>query len=92
MQNALIKACDFFFTWIQVALNKSYLALLDVMLNTENFYFSSTYDLTHTLQRLYNTSPDFQSLALHERVSYNSQKPETKGTMAEHMGSRKAAF
>ncbi|GFO16307.1 phosphatidylinositide phosphatase sac1 [Plakobranchus ocellatus] len=52
----------------QVSLNKSYLALLDVMLNTENFYFSATYDLTHTLQRLYNTSPDFHSLALHERA------------------------
>ncbi|GFR66006.1 phosphatidylinositide phosphatase SAC1 [Elysia marginata] len=52
----------------QVSLNKSYLSLLDVMLTTESFYYSTTYDLTHTLQRLYNTSPDFQSLALHERA------------------------
>ncbi|RUS70045.1 hypothetical protein EGW08_022194 [Elysia chlorotica] len=52
----------------QVALNKAYLALLDVMLNTESYYYSTCYDLTHTLQRLYNTSPDFQSLGLFERA------------------------
>ncbi|CAL1547866.1 unnamed protein product [Lymnaea stagnalis] len=52
----------------QVAINKNYLALLDVMLNTESFYYSPTYDLTHTMQRLFNTSPDFQTLALHERA------------------------
>ncbi|XP_059158724.1 phosphatidylinositol-3-phosphatase SAC1-like isoform X2 [Physella acuta] len=52
----------------QVAINKNYLALLDTMLNTENFYYSPTFDLTHTLQRLYNTSPDFNTLALHERA------------------------
>ncbi|XP_035829219.1 phosphatidylinositol-3-phosphatase SAC1 isoform X2 [Aplysia californica] len=52
----------------QVSINKTYLALVDMMLNTENFYFSPTYDLTHSIQRLYNTSPDFQSLGLLERA------------------------
>ena len=56
--------------WLQNALNKVYLNLLETMLKTEYFYFSTTYDLTHTLQRLHNTSPDFESLALHERVSW----------------------
>jgi len=52
----------------QVSINKSYLALLDQMLNTESFYFSTTYDLTHSMQRLYNTSPDFKTIGLFERA------------------------
>ena len=54
---------------MQNALNKVYLNLVDTMLRTDSFYFSFTYDLTHSMQRLHNTSPDFSSLPLHERVS-----------------------
>uniref|UniRef100_A0A0B7AAQ3 Phosphatidylinositol-3-phosphatase SAC1 n=1 Tax=Arion vulgaris TaxID=1028688 RepID=A0A0B7AAQ3_9EUPU len=39
-----------------------------MMLTTEYFYYSATYDLTHTLQRLFNTSPEFHSISLHERA------------------------
>ena len=42
--------------------------MVENVLNAEHFYFSNTYDLTHTMQRLYNTSPDFISMPLHERV------------------------
>ncbi|KAH9509478.1 Phosphatidylinositide phosphatase SAC1 [Bulinus truncatus] len=52
----------------QITINKNYLSLLDVMLTTEHFFYSPTFDLSHTLQRLYNTSPDFTSLAFHERA------------------------
>lgn len=39
------------------------------VLSMDGFYFSTTYDLTHTLQRLSNTSPEFQEMSLLERVS-----------------------
>lgn len=39
------------------------------VLTTDGFYFCTDYDLTHTLQRLANTSPDFQEMSLLERVS-----------------------
>ncbi|XP_013388681.1 phosphatidylinositide phosphatase SAC1 [Lingula anatina] len=48
--------------------NKIYLSMLDQMLKADFFYFSTTYDLSHSLQRLSNTSPDFKQLALHERA------------------------
>lgn len=38
-------------------------------LQTSGFYFSYTCDLTHSKQRLYNATPDFHQLPLHERVS-----------------------
>lgn len=38
------------------------------VLSVDGFYFSATYDLTHTLQRLSNTSPEFQEMSLLERV------------------------
>ena len=49
--------------------NTQYLSMVDTLLSTDGYYFSTTCDLTHTLQRLSNTSPDFKNLPLHERVS-----------------------
>lgn len=48
--------------------NKTFLTMLSNVLNTDGFYFCTDYDLTHTLQRLGNTSPDFQDSSLLERV------------------------
>ena len=45
--------------------------MVENVLKTGYLYFSTTYDITHTLQRLHNTSPDFISIPLHERVSMN---------------------
>ena len=42
--------------------------MVESVLAAEHYYFSSSYDLSHTMQRLYNTSPDFISMPLHERV------------------------
>lgn len=42
--------------------------MISHILNVDGFYFSTTYDLTHTLQRLANTSPEFQEMSLLERV------------------------
>ena len=54
-------------TETQKAHNKQYLSMITNALDTPQYYFSYTYDLTHTLQRLYNTSPEFASFHLWER-------------------------
>ncbi|XP_045435450.1 phosphatidylinositol-3-phosphatase SAC1 isoform X7 [Pipistrellus kuhlii] len=48
--------------------NKTFLAMINHVLSVDGFYFSTTYDLTHTLQRLSNTSPEFQEMSLLERA------------------------
>ncbi|XP_067857935.1 phosphatidylinositol-3-phosphatase SAC1-B-like isoform X2 [Heptranchias perlo] len=55
-------------TEMQMFDNKTFLTMLNNVLNTDGFYFSTTYDLTHTLQRLANTSPEFQEMSLLERA------------------------
>lgn len=49
---------------------KVYLQMLSEVLSLESFYYSTTYDLTHSMQRLTDTSPDFRQLGLFERVSF----------------------
>lgn len=39
--------------------NETYHEMLTSVLNTPHFYFSYTYDLSHTMQRLNNTPPEF---------------------------------
>ncbi|XP_038154593.1 phosphatidylinositol-3-phosphatase SAC1-B-like [Cyprinodon tularosa] len=48
--------------------NKTFLSMINSVLQTDGFYFATDYDLTHTLQRLANTSPDFHDLSLLERA------------------------
>ncbi|XP_036394764.1 phosphatidylinositol-3-phosphatase SAC1-B [Megalops cyprinoides] len=48
--------------------NKTFLSMIHSVLATDGFYFSTDYDLTHTLQRLSNTSPEFQEMSLLERA------------------------
>lgn len=48
--------------------NTQYLSMVDAVLGIDGYYFSTTFDLTHTLQRLANTSADFKYLPLHERA------------------------
>ncbi|XP_061674674.1 phosphatidylinositol-3-phosphatase SAC1-B-like [Syngnathoides biaculeatus] len=48
--------------------NKTFLSMINNVLHTDSFYFATDYDLTHTLQRLANTSPEFQEMTLLERV------------------------
>lgn len=55
-------------TDIQLQDNKTFLAMLNHVLSMDGFYFSTSYDLTHTLQRLSNTSPEFQEMSLLERA------------------------
>ncbi|KAM9824281.1 phosphatidylinositol-3-phosphatase SAC1-A [Neosynchiropus ocellatus] len=52
----------------QMQENKTYLSMIDNVLMTDGFYFCTDYDLTHTLQRLANTSPDFQDMSIFERA------------------------
>lgn len=43
----------------QLENNTTYLEMVKSVLNTPYFYFSYTYDLSHTMQRLHNTTPEF---------------------------------
>lgn len=54
--------------------NKTFLAMINNVLNTDGFYFATDYDLTHTLQRLANTSPEFQEMSLLERVGQTDRQ------------------
>ncbi len=55
--------------WLfQMQDNKAFLSMINSVLNTDGFFFTTDYDLTHTLQRLANTSPEFQEMTLLERV------------------------
>ena len=42
--------------------------MIEQVLRTEAFYFSYSYDLTHTLQRLQNSSSEFFSKPILERA------------------------
>ncbi|GAB6021365.1 Phosphoinositide phosphatase sac1 [Chamberlinius hualienensis] len=52
----------------QINDNRVYLSMLQQALKTDYFYFSYSYDLSHTMQRLHNTSPDFIHMSLLERA------------------------
>ena len=51
--------------------------MMNNVLTTDGFYFCTDYDLTHTLQRLANTSPDFQENSLLERVGAMTSERDT---------------
>ncbi|XP_028316439.1 phosphatidylinositol-3-phosphatase SAC1-A isoform X2 [Gouania willdenowi] len=53
---------------IQAQENKTFLSMINNVLMTDGFYFCTDFDLTHTLQRLANTSPDFHEMSLLERA------------------------
>ncbi|GIY70231.1 phosphatidylinositol-3-phosphatase SAC1 [Caerostris darwini] len=52
----------------QVQYNKNYISMVYAVLKTPHFYFSYTYDISHSLQRLHNTSPDFVQMPLFQRA------------------------
>ncbi|XP_076297594.1 phosphatidylinositol-3-phosphatase SAC1 [Lasioglossum baleicum] len=52
----------------QTQSNSTYLEMIKSVLNTPYFYFSYTYDLSHTMQRLHNTPPEFLEMPLHDRA------------------------
>lgn len=52
----------------QIQDNSAFVSMVETVLSAESFYFSTSYDLTHTVQRLANTSPDFRQIPLHERA------------------------
>ncbi|CAH8576058.1 unnamed protein product [Schistosoma intercalatum] len=45
-----------------------YCQMLNSILSSEGFYYSSTYDLSHTLQRLSDTDPKFKASSIYERA------------------------
>lgn len=48
--------------------NTTYLNMIEQVLATPYLYFSYSYDLTHTMQRLHGTGPDFLSQSLVDRA------------------------
>lgn len=44
---------------LQMSENRTYLNMIEAVLQTPYLYFSYTYDVTHTLQRLQHTPPEF---------------------------------
>lgn len=45
-------------------MDTEYLNMIKETFNTPYYYFSYTYDLTHTMQRLYNTSESFAKVRI----------------------------
>lgn len=68
--------------------NETYLSMIRAILDTPYLYFSYSYDITHTLQRLHSMSPEFLGMSLLERADSrfvwngnmlkNFQKPELR--------------
>lgn len=52
----------------QLADNNAYVSMIEQVFSTPYHYFSYTYDLTHTLQRLHDIAPDFWQQSLLERA------------------------
>lgn len=48
--------------------NETYLSMIRSILDTPYLYFSYSYDITHSLQRLHSMSPEFLSMSLLERA------------------------
>jgi len=55
-------------TETQVNENKTLLAMAHNAFSTDGFYFSYSHDLTHSAQRLQNTSSDFHEMPLYSRA------------------------
>ncbi|CAH1393023.1 unnamed protein product [Nezara viridula] len=52
----------------QKRIEKEYISMLESILATPYFYFSYSYDLSHTVQRLHNISPDFLKMPMYQRA------------------------
>lgn len=48
--------------------NVDYVNMIELVLSIPYYYFSYTYDITHTLQRLHTITPDFMAQSLLERA------------------------
>jgi hypothetical protein len=57
-------------TETQVSENKMLLQMAQNALSTDGFYFAYKHDLTHTAQRLQNTSSDFHEMPLYARADH----------------------
>ncbi|XP_050520427.1 phosphatidylinositol-3-phosphatase SAC1 [Daktulosphaira vitifoliae] len=52
----------------QIQMDLEYVNMVKQTFNTPYYYFSYTYDLTHSMQRLYYTSPSFLETPMYERA------------------------
>ncbi|VVC32076.1 SAC domain [Cinara cedri] len=52
----------------QARMNLEYLNMVKQTFNTPYYYFSYSYDLTHTMQRIYNSSTTFLNIPMYKRA------------------------
>lgn len=52
----------------KVKCNQKYLSMIEQVLKTDAFYYSYSYDISHTFQRLQTSPPEFQTAPLIERA------------------------
>ncbi len=50
--------------------NLTYKKMVETFLSTQHFYYSHTYDLTHSLQKLQDKTPEFANQPVFERVRF----------------------
>ncbi|XP_014270800.1 phosphatidylinositol-3-phosphatase SAC1 [Halyomorpha halys] len=55
----------------QKKIEKEYISMLESILATPHFYFSYSYDLSHTVQRLHSMPPDFFNTPIYRRAEQN---------------------
>ena len=53
--------------------NTTYLSMLEYALSTKSFYFATSFDITHTMQRLASTDEEFLSEPLSSRADNRYQ-------------------
>jgi len=53
---------------LQLTDNRTMVNMVESVLNLKSYYFATDFDITHSLQRLSNTSPEFLQMPLHERA------------------------
>lgn len=64
---------DLHLTEEQKNINDIYISMVKSVLNTPYFYFSYTWDVTHSLQRINSSGPDFLKLPVFQRVSLENR-------------------
>lgn len=58
-------------------MDMEYLNMVKQTFNTPYYYFSYTYDLTHTMQRIYNASGSFLNVRIFNNLKlFNNNKLE----------------
>lgn len=69
---------------LQISQNKLYISMVESVLNTPFLYFSYSYDITHTMQRLHNITPEFLQVCFFGCITVTSKGFLLKNTQTQH--------